>query len=63
MHNKHDHNRSNFDNTYFDKIPAVKNKSLETPLFKITRKKKVFVVGDSITKFLCYEKVIISVKC
>ena len=55
VHNKHDNNRSNFDN----KNLTVKNKSLETPHFKLTRKttfntnkKKVIVVGDSITKFL-----------
>ena len=55
VHNKHDNSRSNFDNTNL----AVKNKSLETPHFEVTRKttfntnkKKVIVVGDSITKFL-----------
>ena len=59
VHNKHDNSRSNFDNTNFDKNLTVKNKSLETPHFKVTRKttcntnkKKVIVVGDSITKFL-----------
>ena len=59
MHNKHDNSRSNFDNTYFDKNLTVKNKSVETPQFKVTRKtpfntnkKKVIVEGDSITKFL-----------
>ena len=59
VHNKYDNNRSNFDNTNFDKNLTVKNKSLEIPHFKATRKttfntnmKKVIVVGDSITKFL-----------
>ena len=59
VHNKHDNSRSNFDNTCLDKNLTVKNKSMETPQFKVTRKtpsntikKKVFVVGDSITKFL-----------
>ena len=59
VYNKHDNNRSNFDNTNFDKNLTVKNKSLETPNFKVTRittfntnKKKVTVVGHSITKFL-----------
>ena len=59
MHNKHDNSRSNFDNTCLDKNLTVTNKSMETPQFKVTRKtpsntikKKVFVVGDSITKFL-----------
>ena len=59
VHNKHDNNRSNFDNANFDKNLTVKNKGWETPHFKVTRKttfnankKKVIVVGDSITKFL-----------
>ena len=59
VHNKHDNSRSNFDNTNNDKNLTVKNKKLETPHFKVTRKttcntnkKKVIVVGDSITKFL-----------
>ena len=59
VHNKHDNSRSNFDNTCLDKNLTVKNKSMETPQFKVTRKtpsntikKKVIVVGDSITKFL-----------
>ena len=58
MHNKHDNSLSNFDNTYLDKNLTVKKKSMETPKFKVTRKipsntikKKVIVVGDSITKF------------
>ena len=59
VQNKHDNSRSNFDNTNFDKNLTVKNKSLETPHSKVTRKTtfnrnntKVIVVGDSITKFL-----------
>ena len=59
MHNKHDNSRSNFDNTYFDKNLTVEDKSVETPQFKVTtktqfntNKKKVIMVGDSITKFL-----------
>ena len=59
VHNKHDNIRSNFDNTHFDKNLTVKNKSVEIPQFKATRKipfntnkKKVIVVNDSITKFL-----------
>ena len=59
MHNKHDNSRSNFDNTYFDKNLTVKNKSVETPKFKVTKKtpfntnkKKVIAADDSITKFL-----------
>ena len=60
VHNKHDNSRSNFDNTCLDKNLTVKNKSMETAQFKVTRKtqyksntiqKKVIVVGDSITKF------------
>ena len=65
VHNKHDNSRSNFDNTNFDKNLTVKNKSLETPHFQVTRKttfntnkKKVIVVGDSITKFLRSERVV-----
>ena len=54
VHNKHDNTRSNFDNTYFDQNLTVKNKSVETPQFKVTpfntNKKKVIVAGDSITK-------------
>ena len=38
VHNKHDNSRSNFDNTYFDKNLTVKNKSVKTPQFKVTRK-------------------------
>ena len=59
MHNKRDNSRSNFDNTCLDKNLTVKNKSMETPQFKVTRetpsntiKKKVVVVGGSIRKFL-----------
>ena len=59
MHNKHDNSRLNFDNKYADKNLTVKNKSVETPQFKLTRKtlsntsnNKVIVVGNSITKFL-----------
>ena len=59
MHNKHDNSRSNFDNTWLDKNLAVKNKIKETPQFKVTRKtpsntikKKVTVIGDSVTKYL-----------
>ena len=57
--NKHNNSRSNFENTYFDKNLTVKNKSVKTPQFKVTRKtpfntnkKKVIVVDDSITKAL-----------
>ena len=57
--NKHDNSRSSFDNTCLDKNLTVKNKIMETPQLKVTRKipsntikKKVFVVGDSITRFL-----------
>ena len=63
VHNKHDNSRSNFDNTYFDENLTVKNKNVETPQFKVTRKtpfdtnkNKVIVVGDSITKFLRSDK-------
>ena len=59
LHNKHDNSRSNFDNIYFDENLTLKNKSVETPQFKVTRKtpfntnkKKIIVVGDSITKLL-----------
>ena len=59
MHNKHDNSRSNFDNKYSDRNLTVKNKRVETPQFKLTRKtlsntskKKVIVAGNSITKFL-----------
>ena len=59
VHNKHDNSRSSFDNTYLDKNVTVKNKSMEARQFKVARKtlsnsikKKVIVVGDSITKFL-----------
>ena len=59
MHNKHDNSRYNFANTCLDKNLTVKNKSMETPQFKVTSKtlsntikKKVIVVGDSITKVL-----------
>ena len=59
MHNEHDNSRFNFDNTGLDKNLTVKNESMETPQIKVTRKtpsntikKKVIVVGDSITKFL-----------
>ena len=57
--NKHNNSRSNFENTYFDKNLTVKNKSVKTPQFKVTRKtpfntnkKKVIVADDSITKAL-----------
>ena len=63
VHNKHDNSRSTFDNTWLDKNLTVKNKSMEIPQFKVTRKtpsntikKKVIVVGDSITKFLCSDE-------
>ena len=63
MHNKHNNSRPNFDNTYFDKNLTIKNKSVETPQFKATRKtpfdtdkKKVIVVSDSITKILRPDK-------
>ena len=36
--NKHDNSRSNFDNTCLDKNLTVKNKSMETSQFKVTRK-------------------------
>ena len=56
VHNKHDNSLPNFDNTYLDKNVTVKNKSIETPQFKVKKKtpsntirKKV---GDSITDFL-----------
>ena len=55
--------QSKINNTYFDKYLTVKNKSVETPQFKVTRKtpfntnkKKVIVVGNSITKFLCSDE-------
>ena len=58
VHNKHDNSRSNFDDTYFDKNLTVKHKGVEIPPFKVTRKtsfntnkKKVIVVGNSITTF------------
>ena len=61
MHNKHNNSRPNFDNTYFDKNLTIKNKSVETPQFKATRKtpfdtdkKKVIVVSDSITKIFLH---------
>ena len=51
--------RLNFHNEYFNKNVTLKNKNVETPEFKITRKttfstnkKKVIVVGDSVTRFL-----------
>ena len=59
VHKKHDHGRSIFNNTYFYKNLTVKNNSVETPQLKETRKtlfninkKKVIVVGDSLTKVL-----------
>ena len=59
LHNKHDNSRSNFHNTYLDENLTLKNKSVENPQFKVTRKtpfntnkKKIIVVGDSITKLL-----------
>ena len=38
VHNKHNNIRSNFDNTYFHKNLTVKNKNVEIPQFKVTRK-------------------------
>ena len=38
VHNKRDNSRSNFDNTCLHKNLTVKNKSMETPQFKVTRK-------------------------
>ena len=38
VHNKHDNSRSNFDKTYLNKNLTIKNKSMETPRFKVTRK-------------------------
>ena len=59
VHNKHDNSLPNFDNTCLDKSLTFKNKTMETPQFKVKRKtpsykikKKVIVVGDSITKLL-----------
>ena len=52
VHNKHDNSRSNFNNTNFDKNLAVKNKQVTRKTTFNTNKKKVIVVGDSITKFL-----------
>ena len=37
VHNKHNNSRSNFDNTSIDKNLTVKNKSMKTPQFKVTR--------------------------
>ena len=58
VHNKLDNSRSNFDNTCLDKNLTVKNKSMETPQFKVTTKtpynttkKNAFVAGNSITNF------------
>ena len=55
--------QSKINNTYFDKNIIVKNKNVEYPQFKVTRKtllntnkKKVIVVGNSITKFLCSDE-------
>ena len=55
--------QSKINNTYFDKNIIVKNKSVEYPQSKVTRKtplntnkKKVIVVGNSITKFLCSDE-------
>ena len=63
LRKKHDNSRLNFDNVYFDKNLTVKNKNVETPQFKVTRKttfntnkKKVIAVGDSITRFLRSDK-------
>ena len=38
VYNKHDNSRSIFDNTYFEKNLTLKNKSVETLQFKVTRK-------------------------
>ena len=40
VQNKHDNSLSNFDNTCFDKNLTIKNKSVETPQFKVTRKSR-----------------------
>ena len=55
--------QSKINNTYSDKNIIVKNKNVEYPQFKVTRKtslntnkKKVIVVGNSITKFLCSDE-------
>ena len=51
--NKHNNSRSNFHNTFSDKNVAVKNRNVENPQFKVTRKtqfstgkKKFIVVGS-----------------
>ena len=40
VHNKYNNIQSNFENRYFDKNLTVKNKSVETQQFKVTRKTK-----------------------
>ena len=49
VHNKHDNGLPNFDNTCLDKNLTVKNKTMETPQFKVKSKTPSYTIKKKVT--------------